>query len=342
MNKSICIAAFGLLLSSTVFAGTLGEEAEKCFSLLSEAKVKACAIEKDCNASAVKDCFLKLNPSFSKCELGYRAAFCHPAAASELFPGLENCAIRFDKWSKDRVGRAGAANIVSYGTLEKKSCKVHKYELSNDQFSLATAVRDDKNKWQLPPMGFPVGLEKAVPADAVQVLEMDNGTGKLFQKEIEKPCERGGLSKYLPTDRNGIDDDMRKALGFGNEEDLYYERHFAPRNTPSGFPAIFSFRLKHSVKVCGATIPSGTVLQVRFDSDACKAITDGALGIAGLPKESFSQFKAEQRKGTVKCDASAQRTSYIGTLLETAEKHGGKVTVPKIDWQKCDCQFSEE
>lgn len=334
------LSLFIVLVSSSAQAD-LESDLKKCAKLATFEKL-GCGREAKCvplpaQVNLVRQCLGELNLKDAKCRVPAGALRCTVLNSDASFSDTKNCATEVVFFAKDSTG----VYLDTYPGAEGKC------EIRNAKFNLPVPMYKSirKNgKWQPPVIATMYGFEKVVSAKDILVesipmfeeflpWKLSGGDAEICDGDVYSSV---GYPVVEEATRKK-DEAMRKAVGFENIKGKFPQRHYVGKKGPKTFLIASSFSLLKPAKACGVILPEGTVLVPGFRGGACDAAVDGALTVYGFPAELFPHVTTAEGTESISCAPKAQRSSNFSTLEIAANRRGGQIIIPELDWQDCKC-----
>lgn len=142
-----------------------------------------------------------------------------------------------------------------------------------------------------------------------------------------------------------------KAFGLETTDDfIRMDRHIIGRSRDFNYAVVSAFTPKQDIKICGRTIPKGTMLKLSTylnpSVQVCEIAADGVLFLLGVPNTEKKSEPGKEPTKTLTCVPKAFFTSKFQPAIDRylATYQSGKPELPKkpvVDFNDCECMAKE-
>ena len=283
------------------------------------------------------------------------------------------------------LSMAGDSQIRSvYTSLKtdasKNVCRIQSFEFQKgDKTSFFIPIGHAKlgkdGKWVVPPPQIPIALRTFITPKNIVVNEITQrepfllGKGRHYEaardSDICNPTFRsfthrpgklndGTVHVYFSLrdpDEVEAANAVSKSWELEQSDDfLRNDRHVIGRSRDFYYTVVSAFTPKNDLKICGRTIPKGTILRLSTylnpKMQVCEIAADGVLFLLGVPN---TEKKSEPGKEPTKTLTCVPKAYFSGNFKHAmnkyiSSKNSGKAEVPTkplVDFNDCECMAKE-
>lgn len=263
---------------------------------------------------------------------------------------------------------------------QKKVCQIPPFEFQTTDdtwpyIPIGHAKLGKDGKWVVPPPQIPIALRSFITPKNIVVNEITQrepfllGKGRHYEtardSDICNPTFRsfthrpgklndGTVHVYFSLrdpDEVEAANAVAKAWGLEQSDDfLRNDRHVIGRSRDFNYTVVSTFTPKNDLKICGRTIPKGTMLKLSTylneRTSTCEIGADGVLFLLGIPN---TEKKSEPGKEPTKTLTCVPKAYFSGNFKHAmnkyiSSKNSGKAEVPTkplVDFNDCECMAKE-
>jgi hypothetical protein len=327
MFKTLLYFIVVLSCSRSLASVRLSDELKKCFAM------------KDGKATKRQACFADLGFKTPSCQFTEKAISCNAKDIRKVFPQIEGFAI-VDVWLDGEHGVEGQALGTAVGS---KARYFEGFEIGADVFPFYFVSKQRGKSWSVAKPSFSFTLDKIIEPGQAAITEFSAPDSPPWKRVEASACDEPPL-RIRPSRPKEDRSKILKAMDYDEAIGAFPQRQFVGRKGPSDFPIVQSFTLKKPLRICGVSIPEGTKLGISdFDPSDCDTAVDGTPKIDGIPRELFpaGRFKKiGDGPDVMTCGPGGRSSAHFEQLAKLYEP-GKKISLPKLDWQNCECHHPD-